>query len=130
MRITMKRLISISSAFLLSILIVSVSQASRAAENSSINVIVKGKHLVMDVNPVLKENKTYIPIRNFAESLDFKVEWIKKQNTVKLSNKETIILIPIGQKYITINDKKISLDEKSFVKNGRTFLPLRSAEKY
>ena len=108
MNITMRKLISISLTFVLTVLVLNVSQVAIAA-NSSIDVIIKGKHLSMDVEPILRKNRTYIPIRYFAESLDFKVEWLGKQNTVKLSNSETTVLITIGQSEVSVNNKKIKL---------------------
>lgn len=126
MNVNIKKLISTSLIFVLAILVLNISHVSLAAEKSSIDVVIKGNHLDMKVEPILKENRIYIPIRDFAESLDLKVEWIAKQNTAKLSNLETTILIPIGQKEIYINGKKINLDEKSFIKKEKAFIPLRS----
>lgn len=126
MKINIKRLAHGSLIFVLVILIINVSQMSLAKEDLSINIIVKGKHLRMDGGPILRENKTYIPIRDFAEALGFRVNWMKKERTAKLSNLQTTILIPIGEEEISVNDKKIRLDEKSFIEKGRTYIPLRS----
>lgn len=122
----MKRLVSISLCFALAILALNLSQVSLAAETSSIDVIIKGRALSMDVDPILRENRAYIPVRYFAEALDFKVEWIESQRRAKLTNSETTLLIPIGVKEVFLNDKKIILDEKSFIEKGRIFLPLRA----
>lgn len=126
MRINIKRLVHLSLIFVLSILIISVSQVSLAREDLSINIIIKGRHLKMDGGPILRENKTYIPIRDFAEALGFRVTWMKKERTARLSNSKDTILIPVGEREISVNDKKIKLDEKSFIEKGRTFIPLRS----
>lgn len=126
MKITIKKLISICLTLVLATLIANVSQVSLAAEKSSINVIMKGNPLIMEDEPVLKQNKTYIPIRHFAEAADFKVEWIAERKTAKLSNSETTIFIPIGIQEVTLNGRKIMLDEKSFMEKGRIFIPLRS----
>ena len=126
MKITMKRFVSISLYLLSVMLILNISHVSLAAESSSIDIIIKGNLLEMNENPILKEDRTYIPIRYFAEALDFKVKWIEEQQTAKLTNSETTILIPIGQKEITLNGNKIILDEKSFIEKGRTYIPLRA----
>lgn len=125
MKITMKKLISISLYFVLVMLILNLSQVS-LAEESSIDIIIKGNLLNMEVEPILKENRAYVPIRYFAEALDFKVEWMEAQQTAKLSNSETTILIPVGLKEVSVNSKKIMLAEKSFIEKGRTFIPLRA----
>ena len=91
MKITMKRFVSISLYLLSVMLILNISHVSLAAESSSIDIIIKGNLLEMNENPILKEDRTYIPIRYFAEALDFKVEWIEEQQTAKLTNSETTI---------------------------------------
>ncbi|HZK33002.1 MAG TPA: copper amine oxidase N-terminal domain-containing protein [Tissierellaceae bacterium] len=123
-----KRLIYIGFIFLLALLIVNISQISLAAEDSSIKVIIKGKNLYMDSAPVIKakEGRTYMHVRDFAKALDFKVEWLGEENTVKLWDSDTTILIPIEERTISINNKKINLDQKNFVEKGKTFIPLRS----
>lgn len=122
----MKKLISIILTFILTMLVLNVPQVSQAEEKSSIDVIIKGKHLNMDVDPILRENRTYIPIRHFAEALDFKVEWIESQRTAKLTNSKTTILIPVGMEEVYLNGTKLILDEKSFIDEERTFIPLRA----
>lgn len=128
MKTTMKRLVSISLIFILVSLILMPSKVSFGAESTSIKVIIKGKNLYLDSPPAvkIKEGRTFIHVRDFAKALDYKVEWIVKDKTVKLSNSDTTVLIPIEEKTISINDKKITLDQKNFIDKGRTFVPLRS----
>lgn len=125
MNINMRKLISVSLTSIFILLFLSASQVS-IASSSPVDVIIKGKHLTMDVEPILRENRIYIPIRDFAERLDLKVEWLGKQNTAKLSNSETTILITTGQSEVYVNNNKIKLNEKSFIEKGRMFIPLRS----
>ena len=122
----MKRFVSISLYLVLAILILNIPHVSLAAEKPSIDVIIKGNLLEMEEEPILKEDRTYIPIRYFAEALDYKVEWIEEDRTAKLTNSENTILIPIGMKEVSLNGKKVMLDEKSFIEKGRTYIPLRA----
>lgn len=124
MKTNMKKIMAV--VFLLAILILNVSEVSLAAEKLSINVIIKGNLLRIDEEPIIKENRIYIPIRDFAEALDFKLEWMDKQNTARLSNLETTIFIQSGREEIFLNGKSIFLDEKSFIEKGKIFIPLRA----
>ncbi len=111
--------------FLLVISILKLPQVS-FAEEIDVNVIVQGKYLYMPEKPILKENRIYLPIKYFAQSLDYNVEWLEEERTVKLINEEGEILLPLGKKEILIDNKKVALDEKSFIEKERSYIPLRS----
>lgn len=121
-----RKSISICLTFILTLLVMNASTISLGAEKSSINVIIKGNFMDMKEDPILRNDRTFIPIRFFAEELGFKVEWIESKKTAILTNSEDNISIPIGSKEVTLNGKKVVVDEKSFIEKGRTFIPLRA----
>lgn len=71
----------------------------------------------------------------FPEGLMQKEEWlfvadsgnhrIQKIPLSVLLVKETVIKLQIGHKTAMINDKRISLEEAPFIRNNRTYVPLR-----
>ena len=126
MKTNMKRLKFICAIFVLIIVIINISQVTLAAGRSSVDIVIKGKYLEMKQDPILRKARTYIPVRDFARGLDLKVKWMAKERMVELSNERTTILIPVGKKEISINDKKIKVDERNFIENQTTYIPLRS----
>lgn len=126
MKITARKITSFSLVFLLSLIFLNTNNISLAVKNTTVDVIIKGKHLNEIEKPVIRSDRTFVPVRYFAERLGFKVEWLSKENIVKLSNSKTTIMIPIGKKEISVDGKTSVLSDSSFISENRTYLPLRA----
>lgn len=59
-----------------------------------------------------KDNKAYLPLRNLAESMAYKVTWNGKDNSINLDKKDIKITLKIGSDEVTYNGEKIKLNEK------------------
>lgn len=81
------------------------------------------KEVVMDVDPFISNNRTMLPIRFVAEALGFKVEWDDPTRTVILTDKDTVVKIPVDTNQIIVNGSVFESDVKPILKNGRTMLP-------
>lgn len=66
------------------------------------------KHFEIDVAPLIKENRTFVPIRFIAENFKCKVDWDAKNKIVKISKE----LDPRKEER-----KKLEVDEKIFLKD-------------
>ncbi len=75
--------------------------------------------------PIIKDNRTLIPIRAVIESLGGKVEWDPERNLVTVTCNDKEIKLAIGSKRIIVNGESMDNDAAPLVINGRTFLPLR-----
>ncbi|WP_276908000.1 stalk domain-containing protein [Peptoniphilus duerdenii] len=82
------------------------------------------KEVVMDVEPFISNNRTMLPIRFVAEALGFKVEWDDPTRTVILTDKDTVVKIPVDTNQIIVNGKVFESDVKPILKNNRTMLPI------
>ncbi|BCV21738.1 copper amine oxidase N-terminal domain-containing protein [Moorella sp. Hama-1] len=86
---------------------------------------VKNKEIKFDVPPVIKGNRTLIPVRAVTQGLGATVNWDAATNTVTITkNGITVVLIP-GSTEVTVNDTKINLDVPAALISNRTFVPLR-----
>lgn len=47
-----------------------------------------GRHIFMDQPPVIKEGRTFVPVRYIAELFDCKVDWDDSTSTVNISTKK------------------------------------------
>ena len=81
------------------------------------------KEVVMDVEPFISNNRTMLPIRFIAEALGFEVEWDNTNRTVILTDKDTVVKIPVDTNQIIVNGSVFESDVKPILKNGRTMLP-------
>lgn len=72
-----------------------------------------GQKKEMDVAPYIKNNRTYLPLRNVAEALGLtedQIIWNGVSKTVYLMKDGKSIQIPVGGKHLIINDQMIEID--------------------
>ncbi|WP_010681122.1 beta-propeller domain-containing protein [Acetivibrio cellulolyticus] len=79
-----------------------------------------------DVKPFVKESRTLVPVRFITESMGAKVGWDAKTSTVTITLGSKVLKLVIGNKTMQVGKEKILLDVAPEIKEGRTFLPLRS----
>jgi hypothetical protein len=96
--------------------------------NSKI-MYVNGNKKIMDVAPIIRNNRTLLPIRHVIEALHGQVEWFPKDKRVEIQINGAEIMLLIGKNIAMVNGEKIPIDKNSqvvpFIKNNRTYLPLR-----
>lgn len=121
-----------------------------AQYNQPITVHVDGNYLPTDVDPIMRNGRTFLPFRAAGEALNCRIEWNNTTRTVSALNVEQdkIVSLVVGSyqmfvgslsefdkfindptspdaiKYVTEHTKK--LDMPATVINGRTLLPLRA----
>ncbi len=71
-------------------------------------------------------NRTQVPIRVCMEAFGANVEWDSARNTAIVSYLQDVLEIPVGQKMITLNGRKIVTDTAAVIKNNRIYLPIRA----
>lgn len=87
--------------------------------------VVFGEKVENDVVPVIRNERTMLPIRFVAEALGAKVEWNEEKREVLITTDKVTILITIDSNIALVGGKEVSLDSAAFIENGRTYLPLR-----
>ena len=89
--------------------------------------IEDGKTLerAMEVKPLIKDDRTFLPLRALADILDAKVIWNEGTRTASFTREGITALIQIdGKKIVLSNGKTIELESKPLNINGRIYLPL------
>ncbi|MBE7043697.1 MAG: hypothetical protein E7399_09470 [Ruminococcaceae bacterium] len=93
--------------------------------------IISGKVVQNDVAPMIVNDRTMLPIRFVAEGLGAEVLWSSSEpNQVYLKKEGLEIVITIGAKTAMVNQQEISLDSPAFIKQNRTYLPIRFVAEY
>lgn len=82
----------------------------------------EGKQAFVDEN-----GRTQIPIREFAETLGFTVDWNEAEGKVTISRDGTKIAMHIGNPVLNINDAAMQMDTSPVIVNDLTYIPLRYA---
>ena len=87
--------------------------------------MLDGEPLVNDVAPIIKAERTTLPIRLVAETLGAKVDWSEADQTVTITKGDMTIVIYIGQGFALVNGDPVELDCPAYIANSRTYLPVR-----
>lgn len=116
----MKKLISFIFTF-----IIAMSMTSVMAEDE-IGVVLDGKKLEFDQNPVIKNDRTLVPFRKILEEMGAAVDWNGNTKTVTAKKGDVEIKLVIDNKVMYKNNKEITLDVAPQVINDRTMVPARA----
>jgi len=92
-------------------------------------IIANGKEIIMEILPVIKNNRTFLPIRYISEPLGAEVNWDAKTKKVTVSLDGITIELWIGKNIAKVNGIDTPIDQNSkvvpYIDGGRTMLPLR-----
>lgn len=125
----MKKKNVISKIFLL-LLILSSFIFSGYKIQKPIKIYINGQVVESDQPPLLIDNRTFVPIRVIAEDLGATVNYNNEDRIVTIKRDKTNILLTIGDDIARISSdvetRPAILDAPAFLRNDRTYLPLRS----
>ena len=114
----MKKLLLAFVAFIL-------TAAGAKATEIPIDIRVNGEYIITDSEPVINSGRTYAPIRAIADSLGAeRVEWDNGTARVEIDNK--VVTVSIGSKTAYVNGSAITMHGAAFIRNNRTFIPIRA----
>ncbi len=91
---------------------------------------VKEKIDAQGSKPIIKNNRTLLPVRSLIEALGGTVEWNAKTRQVTISLDGNTIVLTIGKNTALVNGIETPIDPNNpnvvpIIINGRTYLPLR-----
>ncbi len=121
---------NVISKILLLLLILSSFIFSGYKIQKPIKIYINGQVVESDQPPLLIDNRTFVPIRVIAEDLGATVNYDNKDRIVTIRRDKTNILLTIGDDIARISSdvetRPAILDAPAFLRNDRTYLPLRS----
>ena len=110
---------------LIVVLILALSILNASADEV-ITVYLDNERLEFDVNPVLINNRTLVPMRTIFEALGAEVYWNNDTNTALALKDEEFVSIQIGSSEMETANCFIHLDVPAVLKDSRTLVPLRA----
>lgn len=79
----------------------------------------------LQIVPVIKNDRTFVPVRFVAEALGGKVLYNDENKSVSLRFKDKTVEFTVDSVIFNVNGKEVISDTAPYVDGGRTFLPLR-----
>lgn len=90
-----------------------------------VKVRVRGKDLVSELPPVIKDGRTLIPVRAVTMGLGAAVDWDVDERKITIA-KDNISIVLYADEYVFyVNGVKKELDVPAQLISNRTFVPLR-----
>lgn len=96
-----------------------------AFANTNISVYVENEKIDFDVNPVIENGRTLIPLRGVFEKLGANVDWNKNISEVVIKDKNNEIQMLLGKNKVMVNGEIKDIDVPTKMINSRTFAPIR-----
>ncbi len=93
------------------------------AANKGVRVFVKG--VPVEKQAVLKNSRTFVPMRVISEELGFEVKYDAGAKKVSLKKLAHEVNLFTGNKSASVNGQQVKLDAPPFVKNDITYVPIR-----
>ncbi len=93
--------------------------------SSAIKVEIDGALYYFNPPPIIRDNRTLVPMRALFEALGAVVDWEPATQTAVGSRGGVVVRIPIGSTAPTVNSKEKSIDVPAQIIEGRTYIPLR-----
>lgn len=79
-----------------------------------------------DQQPVIRENRTMVPVRKISELLSCQVFWDNSQREVQIHKDQKFMFLKIGENTYRTNHGVIGkMDCAAIIENNRTMVPLR-----
>jgi hypothetical protein len=86
---------------------------------------VDGERMLSDVPPVTTAKTAYVPLRVIAERLGADTNYDPKTGLIELIRAGDTMRLHVGDRYATLNGKKLVLRTAPFSVRGRTMVPLQ-----
>ncbi|MGM9551225.1 MAG: leucine-rich repeat protein [Clostridia bacterium] len=96
---------------------------------SPISVTINGETVDFSTygkEPVIKNDRTLVPLRSIFEALGTEVYWNEETRTVTAVTNDNKIVLTIGSDRILVNGEEKVLDAVPEIINDRTMIPLRA----
>lgn len=113
-------------AVLLLTCVLCIMSLGAMAQEDTISVFVNGEQLSFDVEPVIFEGRTLVPMRTIFEALGAEVSWDADTSTAFASKGDTMVSLQIGNNVMFKNSEEIILDVSAALVNSRTMVPVRA----
>lgn len=107
------------------LILIMVLVFSTTAAAAGPKVYLDGRALHFDVDPVIENNRSLVPLRDIFEAMGAKVEWDQQNQTACAVKGNTTVKLTVGNTRPMVNGKVQALDTAAKIVNQRILAPLR-----
>lgn len=93
----------------------------------SATMVVNDTTVAIDSPAMIKDNRTFVPVRALMEAFGATVDFDEATNKVTIKADGKTIELTLGSTVMTVGDKAVTMDVAAFATNeGRTMVPVRA----
>lgn len=96
-----------------------------AGSAEAATVTVDGQRLYTAVDPIQRNGRTLVPLRNIFEALGANVNWDQSTQGIAANRGATSVFLRIGDHSAWVNGQRVRLDQPATIYRGNTLVPLR-----
>ena len=91
-----------------------------------IKVFINNREIYFSgANPERVNGRVLVPMRPIFEGFGMNVDWNGPEQKITSTRGEQVIIMWIGRRHATVNDKRVTLDQPPLLMRARTMVPLR-----
>jgi len=94
--------------------------------NPAPKIYINGEFMLTDTLPRIKNGRTLVPLRAFAEMMEFQVKEPDEKGRIEISKEGKTVAFTLGSLEAEANGKKIKLEAAPEIINNRTLVPVRA----
>ncbi len=96
---------------------------------NSKDLLTNGVRSQIDAAPLIKNNRTFVPLRALLEAFGAEVEYDDKTRVITISLDDYKVVMTVGKKTYTVNGESKTMDVEPYILKGadRTMVPVRFA---
>ncbi len=95
------------------------------ADEKPVSVYVNNQKIEFDVNPIIENGRTLVPLRGVFENLGAQVDWNKNIMQVVIKDGNNDVSMLLNKNKVLVNGEIKDIDVATKMINSRTFAPLR-----
>jgi len=121
-------LLAVYTMLLLSFLVYVTSGSDFNIEytkSSNIRVFIERRQVAFDVNPLIVDGRTLVPMRAVFEAFGLEVKWDDISRTAEGISPDKNFKFVIGSNKVLVDGQEKSIDVPAAIIGGRTLIPLR-----
>lgn len=94
---------------------------------NSKDLLTNGVRSQLDAAPLIKNDRTFVPLRALLEAFGAEVKYDDKTRVITISLDDNVVVMTVGQKFYTVNGTPKTMDVEPYIMTGadRTMVPVR-----
>lgn len=118
---------------ILAVILIMLSLQLSVNAGDNVTVTINNKPLVSDLEPIIVDGRTLVPLRPICEAMECEVVWLADSKTANIKNETHIVAMQIGNTWVSKKERigdgditQFKTDVAPMIYNDSTYIPARA----